>query len=420
MSGLETRPAQVWGAVRLVPLVRREPVTDFRLHRRLYEEPPEPAPGRHPAARPDPYRTPDPESDPYRAPSVVAVAPRRTYTAYVPHGFVATWTRDGTPAAAFGTQLSDGTTDAPPTAMGLRFHRRTARREAKDRLRFLPQHLALEGYLALHFGGPTTAWEEWSARALAQGLSPRAEEAYTGAGVRGPADALRVFEIHPGQCGLLLYTGDALAAAFVVPHPEDYRALHPSLLQDLYGELVHHYATLMPAVPEFRARVDGAGIGSLAELRAAAREQEEEWAAFHDSVMAGGLLGAEYTWEEVYRAGRFTLSRFLPSFRRREENHIGEAVTDERGRFVYLKTFRLGERQVRRGHLLAVLAAHDWHLGAAAAALGIDAAALGLRLESAGFGHLLRQDVLDGYRAARRRAGAGSGRRGGAGGTGGR
>ncbi|NED56618.1 hypothetical protein G3I24_37775, partial [Micromonospora aurantiaca] len=42
---------------------------------------------------------------------------------------------------------------------------------------------------------------------------------------------------------------------------------------------------------------------------------------------------------------------------------------------------------------------HDWRLGAAAAALGADRAALALRLERAGFGYLLRQDVLDHYRA---------------------
>jgi hypothetical protein len=104
--------------------------------------------------------------------------------------------------------------------------------------------------------------------------------------------------------------------------------------------------------------------------------------------------------------GRFTLSRFLPRFRPKQENHIGEAITDDSGRVIYLKTFRLSESQVRRGHLLSTLAAHDWHLGRAAADLGIDEAQLGLRLESAGFGHLLRQDVLDGYRKqARTRTG---------------
>lgn len=36
-------------------------------------------------------------------------------------------------------------------------HHRLAKRRPGDRLRFLPLHLALEGYLALHFGGPPAA-----------------------------------------------------------------------------------------------------------------------------------------------------------------------------------------------------------------------------------------------------------------------
>ncbi|WP_166028725.1 ARPP-2 domain-containing protein [Streptomyces chilikensis] len=374
LTGLRTRPAQVWGAVRLVPLVRDEPVGDLRLSARTYGD----------------------------AAGLVDLGPDGACFSYVPHGFVATWTRDGSPAAAYGTRLSAGHDCAPAEVMPLRIHRRTARREARERLRFLPLHLALEGYLALHFGGPAVAWEEWSRRAVRRGLSPRAEQAYAGARVSGLADALRVFEIHPGQCGLLLYVADALAAAFAVPHPDDYRALHPTLVEDLYGELVHHYAVLMPPVPDFRARVPDARIRDLAGLRAAAAEQEAAWAEFHDKTMAAGLLEESYTWRTVHRLGRFSLSRFLPGFRPRRENHIGEAITDEAGRVVYLKTFRLSESQVRRGHLLSRLADHDWHLARTAAALGVTEAQLGLRLENAGFGHLLRQDVLDRYRRQER------------------
>jgi hypothetical protein len=380
LTGLRTLPSQVWGGIRLVPLVREEPLTDLRLHPRFFGDGAGPALGH------------------------VAVAPRTAYIAYIPHAFVATWTRDGSPAAAYGTQLSTAGPAGPPEHTArLHLHRRLARREDRDRLRFLPLHLALEGYLALHFGGPSVMWEEWSRRAAAKGLSPRTEEAYTGAEVAGLADALRVFEIHPGQCGVLLHTGDTLAAAFVVPHPEDYRLLHPTLVQDLFGELVHHHALFAGPLPDFRARIPGPGIGSLADLRAAAQEEERRWARFHDATMAAGLLGPAYTWQRVYRMGRFTLSRFLPAFVPKEENHIGETITDERGRTAYLKTFRLSEAQVRRGHLLDRLAAHDWHLGATATAMGLREGELGMRLEHAGFGALLRQDVLDRYRKENRR-----------------
>ncbi|MFI8536452.1 ARPP-2 domain-containing protein [Streptomyces aquilus] len=362
-DGLRTRPSQVWGAVRLVPLVRAEPVADLRLHPRIHT-----------------------------GPGVVDLGRKGSYCSYIPHSFVAEWTGDGSPAAAYGTQLAEGPAEQEPVAaVRLHFHRRMARQEGRRRLRFLPLHLALEGYLALHFGGPTIAWEEWSRQALRQGLSPRVEAAYLGLQVPGLADALSVFEIHPGQCGVLVYLADALAAAFVVPHPEDYRTLHPTLVQDLYGDLVHHYATLMPPVADFRARITDPGIRSLSDLRAAAAEQTDRWEEFHDTTMAAGLVEQESSWQQVRRMGRFTLSRFLPEFRPKRDNHIGEAILDEHGRAVYLKTFRLSENQVRRGFLLSRLAAHDWHLADTAAEFGIDSAALAKRVETAGFGCLLRQ-----------------------------
>ncbi|GAA0936755.1 ARPP-2 domain-containing protein [Nonomuraea longicatena] len=375
LTGLTTRPAQVWGGIRLVPLVRERPVEDLRLAAELY--------------------TADL--------GVVRVNARTAYVSYIPHGFVADWTNDGSPAAAYGTHLR-GTAGphAAPARVQMSSHRRLARRVDRNRLRFLPLHLALEGYLALHFGGPEIAWAEWSRRAIDRGLSPRAEQAYTGTAVEGLQDALRIFEIHDGQCGVLVYASDTLAAAFAVPHPDDYRTLHPTLLHDLYGELIYHHANYGGPVPDFLARIADAAVHSLADLREQARSQQEEWATFHDTAMADGLLSADYTFEHVHRLGDYRLSRFLPPFDRRRDNHIGEVITGPDGRLAYLKTFRLSDKQVRRGRLLTELAAHDWNLARAAAALGLTEAALGLRIEAAGFGHLLRQDVLDRYRARRR------------------
>ncbi|MFD8382799.1 hypothetical protein ACFV2X_30530 [Streptomyces sp. NPDC059679] len=376
LTGLTALPSQVWGAIRLVPLVREEPITDLRLDDRLY-------------------------GDDFAA---VAVDRRTAYCSYIPHGYVANWTDDGTPASSYGTQLRRDADGPRPACVPLRFHRRMARRVDKNRVRFLPLHLALEGYLALHFGGPSVVWEEWSRRAVSRGLSPRVEQAYAGAEVEGLRDALRVFEIHPGQCGVMVYAADALAAAFVVPHPDDYRALHPSLVLDLFGELIHQYTTLHGPVPEFRARIDDGAVGSLAELRAEAARHQREWAEFHDHTMAGGLLDESYTRQRVRTMGPFALSRFLPPFHRNTEQHIGETITHEDGRLAYLKTFRLSEAQTRRGHLLTLLAAHDWHFGVTADALGVSRDQLATRVEQAGFGALLRQDIRDHYRAAARRA----------------
>ncbi|WP_202971179.1 ARPP-2 domain-containing protein [Saccharothrix sp. ALI-22-I] len=325
LTGLTTGPAQVWGGVRLVPLTRDEPITGLRLHAKVYGD----------------------------ELGLVGVDRRTDYVSYIPHGFVATWTDDDTPVAAYGTEMKRSADHRKPPAHGMRlhFHRRMARRVDRNRLRFLPMHMAIEGYLALHFGGPEIVWEEWSQRAVRHGLSPRVEEAYLGAEVEGLADALKVFEIHPDQCGVLVYVADALAAAFVVPHPDDYRALHATLVRDLYGELVHHYATLAMPVPQFPVRLPD-DVETMADLRAAAVRQQAEWARFHDTAMADGLLGESYAMGRVYRMGDYALSRFLPPFRLKQENHIGELITDRDGRTAYLKTFRLSEAQVRRGHLL--------------------------------------------------------------------
>ncbi|MET9621440.1 MULTISPECIES: hypothetical protein [unclassified Streptomyces] len=368
LTGLEVRAAQVWGGVRLVPLVRDEPVAGLRLHREVY--------GGH---------------------GSVDVGDGTAYTSYIPHGFVADWSGDGREAAAYGTRLGGD----PETVPVRRHHRMAKRRRARDgraepRLRFLPLHLALEGYLALHFGGPSTVWDEWSRQAVGQGLSPRAEAAYAGRWVPGLAEALRVFEIHPGQCGLMLYVADSLAAAFVVPHPADYRRLHSTLIEDLYGELVHQYAFYGAPVPGFAARVaDSGGLRTLADLRAAAREQERAWARAHTSLMARDLLETPYAFERVHRMGSYDLYRFLPPFLRGgQEQHIGELISDHKGRTVYLKTFRLSENQIRKGHLLRRLAHDDWHLGRTAEALGTSYAELVRRIGAAGLGPLLNAQVI--------------------------
>lgn len=60
------------------------------------------------------------------------------------------------------------------------------------------------------------------------------EAAFVGTEVPGPADALSVIGIHPGQCGVLVHLADAPAAAFVVPHPDDHRTLHATQWADFH------------------------------------------------------------------------------------------------------------------------------------------------------------------------------------------
>lgn len=375
MRGLTTGPSQLWGSIRLVPLLRAQPVSGLRLDARIGGA----------------------------DVTVVALGPRLSYLSYIPHGYVATWHDDDAAVAAYGTQIRDPQRRVTtPSGMRLSFQRRMARKVAKNRLRFLPLHLAVEGYLSLHFGGPELAWAEWSQRAIRRGLSPRVEESYRGDQIAGLADALRVFEIHRGQCGVLLYVADALASAFVVPHPDDYRALHPTLILDLFGELIHQYGLMTLPVSDYQPRLAADRVSSLADLRAEVGRHRAGWEEFHDSLMMAPLLTPAYHCDTVQRLGPFSLWRFRPPFDRVGESHIGEAISDADGRLAYLKTFRLSDAQVRRGYLLTQLAAHDWQIDATAAALNTDARGLALRLDRAGFGYLIRQDMLDHYRAKAR------------------
>lgn len=235
LRGLEVAPSQVWGGIRIVPLLRKEIHEDLRLAKRSYDE------------------------------DVMVVslngellAPGIKYLSYVPHGLVVSWSTDGTAAATFGTQLSSR--DGKRFEKGpftVRVAHRMARREDKNRLRLLPLHLAMEGFLALHFGGPDVAWSEYSRRALSTGLDPRWEDAVPGSWISNLDDALRVFEIHDRQVGVLLFVADALASAFVVPHPDDYGALHRTLLEDFYGTLLFHYG-LYATTSRMEASIDGA------------------------------------------------------------------------------------------------------------------------------------------------------------------
>jgi hypothetical protein len=359
-NGLETRPSQVWGGVRLVPLVREKPIASLRLH--------------HRATDPD-----EPEccADLY----------------YMPHGLVAEWTDEGTAVPAVGTALQ------MPAATVRRSRKPPTKLERRTRVRFVPHQTSLEAYLPLSFRGPSTAWAEWSRLALAHVLPRTSAPRFTGEEIAGLQDALRVFEIHPGQCGVLVYVADALSGVFITPHPDDYRALHPTLVHDCYGELIWRYAFTFPETRDFTVHFDASAVDDLAGLRAQADRVRDEWRRFHDGTMAAGLLEADYAFTEAYRMAGYTLWRFRPRFERGREAHVGEAIADADGRLAYLHSFRLSETQIRNGQLLQHLSEQDWNLEDTAAAMGLVVPQLVARLDAAGYAALFRQDVVDRFRA---------------------
>ena len=364
LRGLSLAPSQIWRSVRLVPVLRDQPIEDLRLDPICYGD----------------------------ALGVVSLPDRTLYTGFVPHAFVASWTNTGEPVAALGTQASSGR--GSKHVFPVRFHHRLAKRvrehgTATRRLRFLPLHTAFEAYLALHFRGPTVAWPEYSASALSEGLNPRIEMVMPGEWIDGLEDALRVFEILQGQVGVLIFVADALAAAFVVPHPDDYRQLHRTLLGDFYGELIHRYAGLYDGLPPMASPIPAERVSSIADLQRELARMRASWAEFLHG-MASGLWLQKVHIQRVYRLGRHQLLRFLPEFSLDEENHIGELIRTPTGETAYLKTFRLSAAQVRRGYLLTMLARHDWNLRETAEAMNVPMTELRLRLAQAGFVSLLK------------------------------
>jgi DNA-binding NtrC family response regulator len=120
--------------------------------------------------------------------------------------------------------------------------------------------------------------------------------------------------------------------------------------------------------------------------------------------MASNLLGCQLTAQRVYTAGSFSLQRFITDLHLKDENHIGEAIVRDNGELEHLKTYRLSAAQTRRVYLLSQLAACGWQLDRAAERLGNTREDFVLRLEKAGFGYLLNNQLLERARKYQRQS----------------
>jgi hypothetical protein len=370
-TGLRLAPSQVWGSIRLVPVLRDEVRGDLRFARRTYD-------------------------DDLTIVSLKGglMEPGLKYVSYVPHGLVMSWDNNHRQVdAAFGTQLHKPEGKALKVGpFTVRVMHRMAHREDKNRLRLLPLHLAMEGFLSLCFNGPEVAWSEYSQEAISRGLDPRSEWSVPGWANTAFDEALRIFEIHEQQVGVLIFHADLLLSAFIVSHPEDYRALHRALLEDFYGDLLLQYGFLGD-VPTLGLSIDDRRVSSLEDLRAAVERMRHDWAEFQ-GFMAGGVFGPEVTTTTVYEAGPFHLRRFVTRLVPSEENHVGELIQREDGTLEYLKTYRLSAAQTRRAYLLKQLSLADWNMERAAVSLKTTKDDLMVRLQNAGFGYLLKEHVL--------------------------
>ncbi len=369
LDGLTPAASQVWGSVRIVPLLRDAPREDLRLMRRPYDA--DVAVVTHPGG-----------------------GPQRYYAAYVPQGLVVSWGDDAQAMAATQTRVAvqranKARAKVVDACAGLRVQvmRRMVQREGNNTLRLLPMHLAIEGFLSMHFGGPDIAWDDLHPEAVRYGMCFASTPAIVGHALDDLPSAVQRFELHEGQCGVLLFVGDLLASAFVVSHPDDYRALHSSVLDDLYADVLMHYQAY-DSPPSWRVSLGDAPVASLAELGARLEAARAEWAAWELSL-GEALLERAVTSARVYEAGPFHLERFITDLNPARSNHIGEALRDEKGQVQYLKTFALNAQQVRRASALSALASQGWSLSRAAQAQGVELAFYIKQLCQMGLGWLI-------------------------------
>lgn len=367
LTGLTPAPSQVCGAFRLVPLLRDAPCDDVRLS--------------HWAVDPDVAAVPLPGGD--------------TYVAFVPHGLRLSW------GTAVGTQVSakDEAKWRHASSIG-----RLRQKDGKNALRLLPLHLAMEALLAVSFAPPAFGWAELSDFFQRFGLGYRQESSVCGEWVPGFEDALRTFEIHPGQVGSLVFTADTLMSAFVVPRAEDYRRLHPAMLEDFYGDLMYQYAVMYPRTGTVQAvaRWEESPT-SIAGLRAGVARMRDEWAGFTRSTMLGDWADRPLRSEVSYRVAGMKLERFITRLDPALANHLGERLVRPDGELLYLNTMRLSASQSKRVHLLMSLSDHQWHLESAAEALKTDVPSLIARIEARGFGYLINHNLREQAAKARRR-----------------
>ncbi len=360
LTGLSVAPAQQRGAFRLVPVIRDRECHDVRLARSELN--------------------PDIQ--------VVDVPGNAAYTAFVPHGMRLSW------GDAVGAQVLDKKRPRQQVSK--------LRQRQGDTLHFLPQHVALEGFLGLHFGPPSIGWAELSEPYRRWGVMCRMEFFDRGRDIPGYADALRTFEIHRGQVGILVYASDALMAAFIMPSAEDYRLIHRSLLDELYGELMEQYALYGSTIWLVEAEPYFAQAHTLSSLRDALGSLRQAWEQATVEQLWGDWRDRRLRTQLVYRPKDMRLERFVTDLTLNAANHIGERLVRQDGELLYLNTLRLSASQTRRAHILATLADHQWQLAAAAEALRTDIPGVIGRLEAQGFGYLINHNLREQAAKARR------------------
>lgn len=356
-SGLKTAPSQIWKSVRLVPVIAESIVDDLHLapHKAL-------------------------------AWTWAGYDKNKSYSAFVPYGLVLS---EGKAAAQ--TQL--GAAGQQWQGVGLRYLDRMVQRKSQQ-LHFLPQHLGVAAFLANNFKAPEIYWRDfYSRKALREGLSPRYLQGLSGEALVGLDEALRVFEIHARQVGMLLFFGDVLAAAVIYPHPSDYRLLHSFLLQEVYAQdlwWASYYYRELPALEPPELAQPPQQLADLSRFL----DQQIGFLTDFEAWMASPVLDVPLARKVHYQWQQYQLQSWIGPLHYGQPGFAGEMIVSEQ-RLAYLHSFRLEPKQVNEAWVLQQLAQHQWNPEATAKALGFSFNQWVRRMDKVGLGRIVQRPWLD-------------------------
>lgn len=269
------------------------------------------------------------------------------------------------------------------------------KRRDKENIRFLPLNVAMESFLSSYFNCFDIKWEEYSRKGSKYGLSPRYDQVYSGQSLSELENALRVFELHKNQVGVLLFVADALASIFIVPNPYDYKELHYSLLKDFYGETIYFYSIYHKNLQSFKTEFDESKITKISDFNNELQRIKADLANFY-TMMANNVIKRKVSIKKLYDIKNYSLNYFFTEeMGKYSENYIGETIFDENYNIHYMKLYRISEEQIKRFVLLKLLDDNDWHIEQSAKTINLSKDEFILKMYKLELGHLLQPKYID-------------------------
>ncbi len=323
-------------------------------------------------------------ADPETADAAHADDARVTY--YVPHGLWVGRTEAGRARCVYGTQLI-------ASRAGGR-HGRAARVVTADLSlpylpgdrgwAFAPERPCLEGQILQQAGASAMHWEtvlhDATVRRAVHGAGPG----------RLVDEAVRVFERVAGQCGVLVYAGDLLLLALVLPNAADWAGVHRAVVTGLLGGALRRYglAHAGDEAAPFRAEYPGTAVRTLVQLRAAlAWNRARSQAGTPD--LGQGLDHGPLVWTQQPSADRFRLARVRSDLGRTGVQHLGEVVLDREGEAAVVWVQWLSAANTDRAYLAGRLVAAGYSAEAVARELQRPPDSVTRWIERAGYRGLL-------------------------------